>query len=68
MGDVEMIDVICFCGNSYSFVGDAGACPQCGEPVTFKSAGTQHARGGGEPAAERTSGTIRDERPEDMAA
>jgi hypothetical protein len=30
-----MIDVVCFCGSSYSFVGDAGACPQCGEHVSF---------------------------------
>ena len=30
-----MIDVVCFCGSSYSFVGDAGVCPQCGEHVGF---------------------------------
>lgn len=30
-----MINVVCFCGCSYSFAGDTGACPECGEPVTF---------------------------------
>ena len=31
-----MIDVACFCGCSYSFEGDTGACPECGEPVAFR--------------------------------
>lgn len=26
-----MIDVVCFCGSQYSFDGEVGACPQCGE-------------------------------------
>ena len=26
-----MTDVACFCGCLYSFDGDAGACPKCGE-------------------------------------
>lgn len=30
-----MIDVACFCGCSYSFVGDGGVCPSCGESVSF---------------------------------
>jgi hypothetical protein len=30
-----MIDVVCFCGCSYSFGGDEGACPQCGEIATL---------------------------------
>jgi predicted ATP-dependent serine protease len=30
-----MIDVVCFCGCAYSFSGDMGACPKCGEYVTF---------------------------------
>jgi transcription initiation factor IIE alpha subunit len=33
-----MIEVICFCGSAYSFAGDAGACPQCGEQVSFARA------------------------------
>jgi|HubBroStandDraft_4_1064222.scaffolds.fasta_scaffold347871_2 hypothetical protein len=26
-----MVNVACFCGRSYSFAGQAGACPGCGE-------------------------------------
>lgn len=33
-----MIDVVCFCGCTYSFHGDTGACPTCGETVTFRRA------------------------------
>ena len=33
-----MIDVACFCGCRYSFAGDIGACPQCGEYVTMTRA------------------------------
>ena len=29
-----MIDVACFCGRRYSFSGDTGVCPHCGECVT----------------------------------
>jgi hypothetical protein len=30
------MDVACFCGCSYSFDGDFGACPACGEYVTLR--------------------------------
>ena len=30
-----MIHVVCFCGSSYSFVGGAGICPECGEETSF---------------------------------
>jgi hypothetical protein len=30
-----MADVACFCGCVYSFDGDAGACPGCGEVATL---------------------------------
>ena len=30
-----MIDVVCFCGCAYSFIGDVGACPGCGEQTSF---------------------------------
>ena len=30
-----MINVVCFCGWAYSFAGDVGSCPQCGEHVSF---------------------------------
>jgi len=29
-----MTDVACFCGCCYSFSGNTGACPRCGECVT----------------------------------
>jgi hypothetical protein len=29
-----MIDVVCFCGHAYSFVGDSGICAHCGEPLS----------------------------------
>jgi hypothetical protein len=35
-----MIDVVCFCGCSYSFLGDAGACPDCGEVASMPSTGS----------------------------
>ena len=35
-----MIDVVCFCGCSYSFADGDGACPQCGELVSFVRPGT----------------------------
>jgi hypothetical protein len=30
-----MINVVCFCGCTYSFAGDVGTCPQCGEHLSF---------------------------------
>ena len=33
-----MVDGACFCGCRYSFTGDVGACPQCGEYVTMTRA------------------------------
>jgi predicted amidophosphoribosyltransferase len=38
-----MIDVACFCGYSFSFSGDEGVCPQCGEPVSFSDPVTDRA-------------------------
>jgi hypothetical protein len=34
-----MADVACFCGCLYSFGGDGGACPQCGEYVSLTTGG-----------------------------
>ena len=39
-----MIDVVCFCGCRYSFTGDGGACPNCGEPVSLGVAAAENAR------------------------
>lgn len=33
-----MIDVACFCGTGFSFDGDVGACPNCGEVVSLVGA------------------------------
>ena len=30
-----MINVVCYCGCAYSFAGDVGSCPRCGEHVVF---------------------------------
>lgn len=30
-----MINVVCYCGRAYSFTGDVGTCPHCGEYVSF---------------------------------
>jgi hypothetical protein len=38
-----MIDVACFCGCSFSFAGDEGVCPQCGERVSFTDPVTDRA-------------------------
>jgi hypothetical protein len=43
-----MIDVVCFCGCSYSFVGDAGTCPRCGELVSFGRPSANEAQRAGE--------------------
>jgi hypothetical protein len=34
-GFPTMINVVCYCGCAYSFAGDVGRCPQCGEHVSF---------------------------------
>ena len=34
---VVMAEVACYCGCSYSFYGDAGACPHCGEVATLRT-------------------------------
>jgi hypothetical protein len=33
-----MTGVACFCGTSFSFEGDLGACPECGEVVNLVGA------------------------------
>jgi len=38
------MDVACFCGCSYSFDGDLGACPACGEYVTLRRVSEAEAR------------------------
>ena len=39
-----MINVVCYCGCAYSFTGDVGSCPQCGEHVFFTREPESYAR------------------------
>jgi hypothetical protein len=43
--EVNMADVSCFCGCCYSFTGDIGICPQCGEHVTMTRVSPEEACG-----------------------
>jgi hypothetical protein len=40
-----MINVVCFCGRSYSFEGELSSCPQCGELVSFTRGAEVEAEG-----------------------
>jgi hypothetical protein len=59
---VVMAEVACYCGCSYSFYGDAGACPHCGEVATLRTrpvtSGTVPA--GAVPASAVPAGTVWD--------
>lgn len=62
-----MIDVVCFCGSSYSFVGEAGMCPRCGEPTSFASGPAERRKR--KPAElEQVIQRPRDVPPEELAA
>jgi hypothetical protein len=63
-----MIAVVCFCGNSYSFIGDGGACPRCGELLTLPSAPADQARSLSAPFGHRPVQAGEDERPGERAA
>ncbi len=39
-----MTNVACFCGSVYSFSGDIGACPECGEYASFTRVSTEEER------------------------
>jgi hypothetical protein len=39
-----MTDVDCFCGCGYSFSGDLGVCPECGEPAVLSRVAAEEAR------------------------
>ena len=39
-----MTDVACFCGCIYSFAGDLGICPRCGEHTTLNHVATEEER------------------------
>lgn len=40
-----MTDVACFCGRCYSFWGDAGVCPGCGECAALDGVSAAEVRG-----------------------
>jgi hypothetical protein len=62
-----MINVVCFCGCSFSLAGDTGACPQCGEPITLGGVSTTEV-----PQTREESGPLnrsaRDRRDDELAA
>ena len=62
-----MIDVVCFCGCAYSFIGDAGTCPGCDEETSF----THRPAGGPRQESAELEQLIRrpyDVPPEELAA
>jgi hypothetical protein len=63
-----MIDVICFCGFAYSFAGDHGACPQCGEPVSFTRPSHTEPRERGDRLDHVINASDDDSPPEELAA
>jgi hypothetical protein len=63
-----MINVACFCGCSYSFTGDAGVCPQCGEAVTFTGAPVTEAQDQRDQLGRLSKRSVHDVPPEEMAA
>lgn len=44
-----MAEVACFCGCFYSFDGDGGACPQCGEYASVRTAPALRSSGRSQP-------------------
>ena len=50
-----MAEVACYCGCSYSFYGDAGACPDCGEVATLR---TRPAPASTDPASTDPASTV----------
>jgi hypothetical protein len=63
-----MIDVVCFCGRLYSFAGDEGACPQCGERTTVPGTSAADAQEIGEQPRKLLTQSAEDSPPKDMAA
>ncbi len=63
-----MIDVVCFCGCSYSFVGDAGACPRCGEDLILSTTFGDDAHGAGDESKLPSRPLIETAAAEELAA
>ncbi len=63
-----MINVVCFCGFAYSFADDAGACPQCGEQVSFTHASNTDPQEVGDRLDYVLNQSAKDSPPEELAA
>ncbi len=63
-----MINVICFCGSAYSFTGDIGACPECGEQVSFGRASNTEPQEIGDRIDHVLKQSVNDSPPEELAA
>jgi hypothetical protein len=63
-----MIDVVCFCGCSYSFADDVGACPECGERVTFTRASGDEVQDMRDQLGQLLTQSADDSPPEEIAA
>lgn len=63
-----MIDVVCFCGRSYSFTNDVGVCPKCGERVSLNRGYAVEEHKGREEPAPRLSRLAEKASPEEIAA
>ncbi len=63
-----MTDVACFCGCLYSFDGDAGACPRCGEYATVRTGPADTCTKGGQPREQRVLAIYQDRQNAQKAA
>ena len=63
-----MIKVVCYCGSAYSFAGDVGVCPQCGEHVSFGSGPVAESQDSDQTIARILAKAYGGSPPEDLAA
>jgi hypothetical protein len=63
-----MINVVCYCGCTYSFAGDVGSCPKCGEHVSFTRGSDAGPQDTGETIAKIAAHVSGGSPPEELAA
>lgn len=64
-----MINVVCYCGCAYSYQGDLGSCPACGEYVSFTRGSDAETQDGQETIAKILAQASRPgSPPEELAA
>jgi hypothetical protein len=63
-----MINVACFCGCTYSIAGDDGACPECGERVTFARTTVGQAQDRRGLLGQSSTRPVDQQRPDELAA